>query len=361
MSAPVPRLTSGSDASDVLDIASPESAVEVATIKPPPGAPGGRVVGRSPGQLAWMRLRRDKVAMTAMWVLVFFLVVGVFADIIRMLYGYPTMNDARQGTDLLDGTGIPLGYLGGITFSSANSSGHIHIFGVEPSLGRDLFIQVIYGIRTSLLISFVSVTIATAFGVVMGIAAGYLGGWFDSIVNWVIDYMLAFPFFLFALAVIPVVNTHLTADNGSPSAGQRVLTIIVIFSAFAWMGTARLVRGQVLSLREREYVDAAKAAGARLPHMLFRQLLPNLWAPILVTYSLGVPLTITAEGALSFIGIGVVEPTPDLGRLISNSQDWLRADLPYLLIPGVTIFLLVLAFNLFGDALRDALDPKSSR
>jgi len=246
MSAPVPRLTSGSDASDVLDIASPESAVEVATIKPPPGAPGGRVVGRSPGQLAWMRLRRDKVAMTAMWVLVFFLVVGVFADIIRMLYGYPTMNDARQGTDLLDGTGIPLGYLGGITFSSANSSGHFHIFGVEPSLGRDLFIQVIYGIRTSLLISFVSVTIATAFGVVMGIAAGYLGGWFDSIVNWVIDYMLAFPFFLFALAVIPVVNTHLTADNGSPSAGQRVLTIIVIFSAFACMGTARLVRGQVL-------------------------------------------------------------------------------------------------------------------
>src|SRR6185369_13809433 len=110
------------------------------------------------------------------WVLAFFLVVGIFADVIRMLYGYPTMNDARQGSDLLDGTGIPLGYLGGITFSSDNSSGHMHIFGVEPSLGRDLFVQVIYGIRTSLLISFVSVTIATAFGVVMGIAAGYLGG-----------------------------------------------------------------------------------------------------------------------------------------------------------------------------------------
>jgi peptide/nickel transport system permease protein len=362
MSAPVPRLTSGSDASDVLDIASPESAVEVATIKPPPGAPGGTVVGRSPGQLAWMRLRRDKVAMTAMWVLVFFLVVAVFADVIRMLYGYPTMNDARQGaSDLLDGTGIPLGYLGGVDFTSNNASNHIHIFGVEPTLGRDLFIQIIYGIRTSLLISFVSVTIATTFGVIVGIAAGYLGGWFDSIVNWVIDYMLAFPFFLFALAVIPVVNTHLHGDNGSPSATQRVFTIIVIFSAFAWMGTARLVRGQVLSLREREYVDAAKAAGARLPHMLFRQLLPNLWAPILVTYSLGVPLTITAEGALSFINIGVVEPTPDLGRLIFNSQDWLRADLPYLLIPGVTIFILVLAFNLFGDALRDSLDPKSSR
>jgi len=320
------------------------------------------VVGRSPGQLAWMRLRRDKVAMTAMWVLAFFIVVAVFADVIRVLYGYSTIGAARNGSsDLLDSTGIPLGYLGGLDFTTNNASHHIHVLGVEPLLGRDLFIQVIYGIRTSLLISFVSVSIATAFGVIVGIAAGYLGGWFDSIVNWVVDYMLAFPFFLFALAVIPVVNTHLHGDNGSPSASQRVVTIIVIFSLFSWMGTARLVRGQVLSLREREYVDAAKAAGARVPHMLFRQLLPNLWAPILVTYSLGVPLTITAEGALSFINIGVVEPTPDLGRLIYSSQDWLRADLPYLLIPGVTIFLLVLAFNLFGDALRDSLDPKSSR
>ena len=363
MSAPVPRLTSGSKThDDVIDIATADAPVEVAAIKPPPGTPGGRVVGRSPGQLAWMRLRRDKVAMTAMWVLVFFVFLAVFADVIRLIYGYNTMNEARNGSsDLLDGTGIPLGYLGGIDFTSNNPSHQIHILGVEPSLGRDLFIQVLYGIRTSLLISFLAVTIATAFGVVVGIAAGYLGGWFDSISNWVIDYMLAFPFFLFALSVIPVVNTHLHGDNGSPSAGQRIVTIIVVFAAFSWMGTARLVRGQVLSLREREYVDAARAAGARLPHMLFRQLLPNLWAPILVTYSLGVPLTITAEGALSFLNIGVTEPTPDLGRLVFNSQSWLHADLAYLLIPGLTIFFIVLAFNLFGDALRDSLDPKSSR
>ena len=361
MSAPVPRLTSAQSVSDVIDIAGPDGSVEVATIKPPPGTPGGAVVGRSPGQLALMRLRRDRVAMGAFWVLIFLVLVGILAPLIRLLYGYKTFNDAAATTYLVDGTGIPLGYLGGIDFSTANSSGHLHLFGVEPGIGRDLFIQVIYGIRTSLLISFVSVTLASSFGVVVGIAAGYLGGWFDSIVNWFIDYMLAFPFFLFALATIPVINTRLAPASGVPSAGQRIGTIIVIFAAFAWMGTARLVRGQVLSLREREYVDAAKAAGARLPHMLFRQLLPNLWAPILVTYSLGVPLTITAEGALSFIGIGVVEPTPDLGRLIAGSQDWLRADPTYLLIPGITIFMLVLAFNLFGDALRDALDPKSSR
>ena len=139
------------------------------------------------------------------------------------------------------------------------------------------------------------------------------------------------------------------------------LTIIFVFSAFGWMYTARLVRGQVLSLREREYVDAARAAGAGTRHILFRQLLPNLWAPILVTFSLGVPLTITAEAALSFLNIGVVEPTPDLGRLILNSSNWLLSDPAYLVIPGIAIFVLVLTFNLFGDALRDALDPRSSR
>jgi peptide/nickel transport system permease protein len=361
MSAPVPRLTS--TGSDVIEVVGDERiAVEVAAPKPLPGRPGGAIIGRSPGRLAWTRLRRDRVAMVSLWVLGLFLLAAIIAPLIRVLYGYSTFNDASLGNSgLLDGTGVPLGYLGGITFDSANASNHIHIAGVEPSLGRDMFIQVLYGIRTSLMIAFVSTVLSSVMGVVIGIAAAYLGGWVDAIVNWFIDYMLAFPFFLFALAVIPVVNTRIADASGVVSASNRILTIIIVFSLFAWMGTARLVRGQVLSLREREYIDAARAAGARLPHMLFRQLLPNLWAPILVTFSLGVPLTITAEGALSFIGIGVVEPTPDLGRLISNSEQWLQVDPAYFLIPGLTIFLLVLAFNLFGDALRDALDPKSSR
>ena len=353
MSAPVPLAAN----SDTVDVATGDNVdFEVEQPRTSPAGPGGAIVGKSPGRLAWMRLRRDKVAMTSLVLLIFFLVVGILAPVIRLLMGYPGYNEAGAGDyRLLGETGAPKGYLGGVSSE--------HWFGVEPSIGRDLFIQVLYGIRTSLLISFVSTTISIAIGVVVGLAAAYLGGWVDAIVNWFIDYMLAFPFFLFALAVIPVVNTRIADESGVVSAGGRIITIVVVFSIFAWMGTARLVRGQVLSLREREYVDAARAAGARLPHMLFRQLLPNLWAPILITYSLGVPLTITAEGALSFLNIGVVEPTPDLGRLIFNSQEWLRAegDPMYLIFPGVTIFLLVLAFNLFGDALRDALDPKSSR
>jgi peptide/nickel transport system permease protein len=315
-------------------------------------------IGRSPGQLAWMRLRRDRTAMISGWVLIFLVAVAMLAKPIQWIYGY---DGAIQNSDLLDDTGAPLGYLGGITFSGDNPSHHIHILGIEPSVGRDLFMLVIWGMQTALIISVVSTVIATVVGVVIGIVAAYFGGWVDAIINWFIDYMLAFPFLLFCLAVIPVINTRLADAYGEVSSSKRVLTIIFVFAGFGWMYTARLVRGQVLSLREREYVDAARAAGASVRHILFRQLLPNLWAPILVTFSLGVPLTITAEAALSFLNIGVVEPTPDLGRLILNSSFWLVNDPAYLLIPGIAIFVLVLTFNLFGDALRDALDPRSSR
>src|SRR6266545_2391438 len=240
------------------------------------------IVGRSPGQLAMMRLRRDRTAVISFWVLVFFIAV-------------------------------------------------------------------------------VSTVLATVIGTVLGIIAGYFGGWVDAVMSWFIDYMLAFPFFLFCLAVIPVINTRLADQYGEVTATKRVVTIISVFSLFGWMYTARLVRGQVLSLREREYVDAARAAGARSGHVMFRQLLPNLWAPILVTFSLGIPATITAEAALAFLNIGVIEPTPDLGRVISASQNWLAVDPTNLVIPGLVIFIIVLAFNLFGDALRDALDPRSSK
>jgi peptide/nickel transport system permease protein len=333
----------------LLDVGGPDNKKK--------GAPAA-IVGRSPGQLAWMRLRRDRTAMISMWILVALVGMAVLAPLVRIIYGY---NATQQNSDLLDDTGVPLGYLGGVTFSTDNASHHIHIFGVQPQYGRDLFMQVVYGMRTSLLIAFVSTVAATVIGVLIGIVAAYFGGWVDSVISWFVDYMLAFPFFLFCLAAIPVINTRLADSSGEVSATKRILTIIIVFSVFGWMYTARLVRGQVLSLREREYVDAARAAGARAGHILFRQLLPNLWAPILVTFSLGVPATITAEGALSFLNIGVIEPTPDLGRLIENSADWTFTDPTYLLIPGITIFVLVLTFNLFGDALRDALDPKSSR
>ena len=232
---------------------------------------------------------------------------------------------------------------------------------MQPRTSHDIFINVVYGLRTSFVIAFTSAVITIVAGIALGIVAGYLGGKVDSVISWFIDVTLAFPFFVFCLAAVPLVTSRFYTARDEVPVWFRGLLLVIIFTAFNWTYTARLVRGQVLSLREREFVEAARAAGAGTGHILFRQLLPNLWAPILVTFSLNVPAFITAEAALSFLNIGMTEPTPDLGRLIFDSVKYIRNDPFYTLIPGATIVLVVLAFNLFGDSLRDALDPKSSR
>lgn len=335
------------DTDGVVDVVADEIAATV------PGASAAAIVGRSPGQLAWMRLKRDLVARVAAITFMVYIIVALLAPLLERIYG---SNATDQHSDLLDSIGFPLGIAGGVSGT--------HWLGLTPGLGRDLLMQLIEGARTSLLISFSSAIISTALGILFGIVSGYLGGWVDRVISWFIDVMLAFPFLLFALAVIPVVNTRLEDKFGEIASWKRVVTIIVVFAAFGWMYTARLVRGQVISLREREYVEAAKASGAGTGHMLFKQLLPNLWAPILVTFSLAVPTYIIGEAALSFLNIGVVEPTPDWGRLIYFSIGYLSSasSVPFLVyLPGLAIFGLVLAFNLFGDSLRDALDPKSLR
>jgi peptide/nickel transport system permease protein len=308
-------------------------------------------VSRSPGRLAWLRLKRDRTASASAIILLLAMVAGLGAPLVERLLGHgPT----DQFTSLLTDFGaLPVGYLGGISGT--------HPLGIEPGLGRDILMQLVYGLRTSLFIAFAAAAVSTAIGVLIGVVAGYVRGWLDSAINWVIDLALAFPFLIFALAVIPVVENRFFSarDNIPPS--FRVGMIIATFAVFSWTNTARLVRGQVISLREREFVEAARASGAGTAHILLRQLLPNIWAPILVTVSLNVPAFITAEAALAFVGIGVTEPTPDLGRMIFSSIAYISADPMYTFVPGVTIFFLVLAFNLFGDSLRDALDPKSSR
>jgi peptide/nickel transport system permease protein len=283
-----------------------------------PGGPGeagdqppARVfVGRSPGQLAWIRLKRDRTALVSGAALIFFLVLAAAAPLVELVYGEGPLD---RFPDRLDRNGFPLGY-------SGIDAHHW-----------------------------------------LGILAGYLGGWVDAVITWVIDLVLAFPFFIFCFAFVPLAINEAYGPRDAVSPWFRGGLIVIIFVMFNWTYTARLVRGQVLSLREREFVDAARASGARLGHILFRQLLPNLWAPILVTFSLNVPSLITAEAALSFLNIGMVEPTPDLGRLINDSVDYIREVPTFTIVGGTTLFLIVLSFNLFGDSLRDALDPKSTR
>jgi len=306
-------------------------------------------VGRSPGQLAWMRLKRDRVAVVSGGALLFFILLAAAAPLVSKLYGKGPQD---RFPDRLDRNGFPLGYAG--------IDAH-HWLGIQPGNGRDLFIQLVYGLRTSLMIAFTAAVLTIALGIAIGIVAGYLGGWVDAVITWVIDLVLAFPFFIFCFAFVPLAINEFYGPRDEVSPWFRGGLLVLIFVLFNWTYTARLVRGQVLSLREREFVDAARASGAGTGHILFRQLLPNLWAPILVTFSLNVPALITAEAALSFLNIGMVEPTPDLGRLINNSVDYIREVPTFTIVGGSTLFLLVLSFNLFGDSLRDALDPKSSR
>jgi peptide/nickel transport system permease protein len=310
----------------------------------------GEILGRSPGRLAWARLKGDRVAMASGITLIALMVVALAAPLIEMLYG---MGPQEQFQHKLNSLGMPYGYLGGV-------SGE-HWFGLEPGLGRDIFIRMVYGMRTSLFIALAAAVITTVIGVVTGIVAGYVGGKVDAVISWVVDFMLAMPFLIVALAVVPTFALRFYGPRDEIPGWFRVTVLIGVFAVFGWTGTARLVRGQVLSLREREFVEAARASGAGLGHIVFQQLLPNLWAPILVTFSLAVPSYVTGEAALSFLGVGIVEPTPDFGAMIFRSLSYLETDPAYVFFPGITIFILVLAYNLFGDGLRDALDPKSRR
>jgi peptide/nickel transport system permease protein len=327
-----------------LDLGPPVGSGEPA----PGGAPA--VATRSPGRIAWSRLRRDRTGMISGIVSIVLIAVAAAAPLIEAVYG---IGPDEFFKDELDRYGMPYGIAGGVSGT--------HWFGLEPGLGRDVFIQMIYGMRTSLGIAFTAALLTTVLGVLAGIVAGYLGGWVDAVINWITDVTLALPFLIFTLALIRPLELRFYGPREAVPGWFRVGILIALFAAFGWPGTARLVRGQVLSLREREFIEAARGAGARLWRILFRELLPNLGAPILVAFSLSIPAYITGEAALSFLGIGMLEPTPDFGRMIYRSLNFLQTDPAYVFFPGVTIFALVLAFNLFGDALRDALDPKSSR
>ncbi|MDO3685663.1 ABC transporter permease [Micromonospora sp. C28ISP2-4] len=322
---------------------------DVEAVPGPPGRPG-EFVGRSPGRLAWLRLKRDRTAKASAVTLAVAALVALGAPLLGRLTG---IDPTDKFVDRLNDFGMPIGYAGGISSD--------HWLGLEPGSGRDILMQLVYGLRTSLFIAFTSALLACGIGVAVGVLAGWARGWLDSVVNWLIDLTLAFPFLIFALAVIPILQDRFYSDREAPSPAFRVALIVATFGLFSWTYTARLVRGQVISLREREFVDAARAAGAGTAHILLRQLLPNIWAPILVTVSLMVPQFIAIEAALAFVNIGVTEPTPDLGRMIFNSIGYVASDPWYTLFPGLTVFLLVLAFNLLGDALRDSLDPRSTR
>lgn len=322
----------------------------------PQGTPsdgGPAIAGRSPGRAAWLRLRRDRTSIVALVVSALFVLVAACAPLLAKLGGWGPISADNKAINPDLGM-APIGSLGGI---SAN-----HLLGVEPGTGFDLFARVVYGLRTSLEVGLVAALLSTVLGTVVGLAAGYFGGKIDTLLSRVMDVVLAFPQILFIIALTPVIENAVRTDNhGGSSESLRLVVLIVIISFFAWAYTARIIRGQVLSLREREFIDAARIMGAGWGHILFRQLLPNLWAPILITFALAVPTNVATEAGLSFLGVGVVPPNPDLGNMLTNASDYFLTDPMYMFIPGVLLLLFVLSLNLLGDGVRDALDPKANR
>jgi peptide/nickel transport system permease protein len=304
------------------------------------------IAGRSLRQIAWRRLRQDKVAMAGGITVIVLIALALLAPVLTALFGHPI---DEYHNDKIDQTlGTPIGAFGGISRE--------FLLGVEPTSGRDIFSRILYGAQTSLAVAFLSAFVATLLGVFFGLSAGYLGGWVDAVVSRIMDFLLAFPQLLFAIALVSVLPDTML---GLGDRWSRVFVLVGVIGFFGWPYIGRIVRGQTLSLREREFVEASKSIGARSPRILFRELLPNLAAPILVYTTLIIPTNILTEASLSFLGVGIPPPWPSWGGMLSDAVSYYTSDPMYMIVPGTMIFITVLAFNLFGDGLRDALDPKA--
>lgn len=313
------------------------------------GVDAKAIEGRSLGQIAWMRLKRDRVAMAGGIIVLLLLLMAVLAGPLTSLYGQGPRAFHSGQIDV--NLGIPKGPLGGISWT--------HWLGVEPINGRDILARILYGAQISMLIAILATGVSVFIGVVIGVVAGYFGGVIDQFLSRLMDLLLAFPLLLFAIALVAVLGDYqflfFSADQ------TRVGLLVVIIGFFNWPYIGRIIRGQTLSLREKEYVEAARSLGSGSGRILFRELLPNLVGPILVYSTLIIPTNILFEAALSFLGVGVRIPRPSWGGMLSDAVQYYTIDPMFMLVPGIAIFVTVMAFNLFGDGLRDALDPRSNR
>jgi peptide/nickel transport system permease protein len=292
--------------------------------------------GRTPWRLAWNRLKKDRVAMVSLGFIVLLFLVAIFAPLLTAWIGHgPNDQYTTKGLSL---SGIPV------------APGHNGFLLGTDDQGRDVLSRIIYGSRVSLEVGVGATGLALFLGVVMGLLAGYYGGWLDSILGRFMDILLSFPILLFAIAIVA---------RFGPSLGLLVFVI----SLFSWPYIGRLVRGQVISLREREFVEAARALGASDFRIMFVEIAPNLIALAVIYATLLIPVNIVTEATLSFLGLGIQPPTASWGNMIAEAQtgDLFTVAWWFLVFPCVALVLTTLAFNLLGDGLRDALDPRHGR
>jgi peptide/nickel transport system permease protein len=310
----------------------------------------GEVVALSPRALFWRRFRADRVAMVSAGVILLVVLIAIFAPLLVRLLGLP--NPEQQNTNLLNA-------FGGATGPTGRDP-----LGVD-SLGEDTLSRIIYGVRVSMLIGVSGTALAALVGTVVGLAAGYFGRWLDTLLMRIVDVFLAFPVIVLGLGIADACSIQGCLQIAGHSViTPGIVTVIFIITISSFTYIARIVRGQVLSLREKEFVEAARSLGASNRRIVFKEILPNVTTPLIVYSSLLIPVNILLEAALAFLGVGVKAPTPDLGEMISAAGgDLLNGNPAWwnMIFPGVALLIIVLAFNLLGDGLLDALNPKGDR
>jgi ABC-type dipeptide/oligopeptide/nickel transport system permease subunit len=328
-----------------MSVGTPDLLLEEAELGAVDLVASGEIVARSPWQLFFRRFREDKFALVGLGFLILLILAAIFAPLVCKLVGAPGPYAADQSA--LD----PI-------FGQPTGPSSAHIFGVDQ-IGRDVFSRVIYGARVSLLVAFVSTAITTVFGVFCGLFAGYYRGWVDTVVSRTVDAWLAIPYLLLAIGLASACSFGNGCVGGLVKPGVPV--VIAVIALTSWTYPARIIRGQVLSLREKEFVDASRSLGASNFRIITKELLPNLTAPIIVFASTFLPTAILFEAALSFLGVGVQPPTPSWGQMISDAAPNIATQWWYMLFPGLALLFTALAFNFVGDAMTDALNPRARR
>ncbi|MEX2458372.1 MAG: ABC transporter permease [Actinomycetota bacterium] len=323
----------------------PTAAVEQAISDEPSKA----IIGRSPWQLFWRRFKKDRFAFVGLGVILLLILLAIIAPVFAKITGHaPTDQFASGPGRMTDSYGLPLG---------PNSE---FWFGADGSLGRDLFVRIIYGIRTTLTVALIATGISVLIGVTLGILAGFFRGAVDTLISRLIDIILSMPLLLFAIGIVAACSVSKEGClGGLIKPGMPVVIAVIAF--FSWPYIARIVRGSTLSIREKEYVEASRSLGATNRRIMFREVLPNLMAPILVYSTLIIPANILFEAYLSFLGLGLPSRIPSWGRMLADATRFYDVAWWVMVFPGFFLFLTTLAFNLLGDGLRDALDPKTGR
>jgi peptide/nickel transport system permease protein len=297
-------------------------------------APVQAIEGRSQWALTWRRLRNDKIAVLSIVVIILICIAALCAPLVASALGHGEYQAfPNKGTNSF---GQPVGP-------------GVHGFPIgTDQIGRDLLVRILYGAQISLFVGLFTTAVAAIFGVSIGLVAGYFGGWVDTVLARIIDAVLAFPFIVLALALAAVL-------------GPSLPIVIGVITFFSWAGISRIVRGQTLSLKEKEYVEAARSIGAGPMRIMFIDIMPNLLGPVLVLATLYIPTAVSFEATLSFLGIGIPPPAPSWGNILAEAQDHYQTAWWYVVFPAAALLITTLAFNLLGDGVRDAMDPRTER